>query len=149
MKKFNELWELHPSNNGNQTPCWNNEENKPRWEAQCSIRMGICLQKAGLDLSDYKGVKCWFKECKESEYIHTLRAEELGNYLKTKLFKPEIRSNVTYRNYIHRQGIVLFRNFWGPGESLDHIDLWSGGVMTCGDEEYFSRSGQIWFWELD
>jgi hypothetical protein len=146
---FDELWTVHPSNNNNPTPCWNESENEPRWDAQCAIRMGICLQDAGLDLSDYKACKCWFRECKESGYIHAMRAEELGSYLKTKLFMPEIKYNVTHESYIGRQGIVLFNNFWGPGNSFDHIDLWCRDSMTCGDNDYFSRSEQIWFWELE
>jgi hypothetical protein len=57
-------------------------------------------------------------------------------------------SKVSLQPYRGRQAIVMFRNFWGPGNQGDHIDLWDGVRMTHGDPGYFSRSQEVWFWDL-
>jgi hypothetical protein len=56
---------------------------------------------------------------------------------------------VSARDYATRQGLVLFRHFWGAGNLGNHIDLWDGEGMTHGDASYFDRSREVWFWDLD
>lgn len=51
--------------------------------------------------------------------------------------------------YKGKRGIVVCRNFWGSGNQGDHIDLWDGMTMAHGAEDYFSKSQEIWFWEMD
>ena len=50
--------------------------------------------------------------------------------------------------YLDRRGIAMFRNFWGAGNSGDHIDLWNGARIALGDLDFFERSQEIWFWEM-
>jgi hypothetical protein len=38
--------------------------------------------------------------------------------------------------------------FGGSGNQGDHIDLWNGTQIARGDNEYFERSEEIWFWPL-
>jgi len=52
------------------------------------------------------------------------------------------------QSYSGLRGIVVFRNFWGTGNQGDHIDLWDGGSMTHGANDYFERSEEIWFWKM-
>jgi hypothetical protein len=54
----------------------------------------------------------------------------------------------TYNAYMGMKGVVFFKNFWGPGNQGDHIDLWSGYRLAGGEDDYFQRSQEIWFWEL-
>jgi Type VI secretion system (T6SS), amidase effector protein 4 len=115
--------------------------------------MGVCLTAAGIPLSGYHGAFCWFGHGR----THPLRAEELATWLndtapivgeadisrRTKLGK-----HVSAADYWGRQGIVLFRNFWGAGNQGDHIDLWDGMQMPHGSLNYFARSQEIWFWDM-
>ena len=45
-------------------------------------------------------------------------------------------------------GIVAFRNFHGQNNQGDHIDLWNGTAMAHGNNDYFERSEEIWYWAL-
>ena len=119
----------------------------PAYPNQCAIRMGVCLQDAGVNLNFMRGVRCWHGHGRK----HVLRAEELANWLKTQTAQfgtVEIKKRVTYKDYAGKKGIVLFRNFWGSGNQGDHIDLWNGSKMTYGELDYFQKSEEIWFWEL-
>lgn len=136
---------MHPSNNHDHMPCFDFEKMKPNYDSQCCIRFGIALQRSGFDLSDYKGVTCWYG-CDE---IHCLRASEMSDFLKVKLGRPEVFKNCDENCIKGRQGIVFFENFWGPGNSLDHIDLFNGIEQTWGSNKYFSRSERVLFWEIE
>lgn len=150
---FKDLWQNHPANEDDLTPC-HDAMGVPNFESQCAIRMGICLSKSGLDFSDFNGVRCWF----HPEYLnHTLRVEELVEYLKKKLpksiFTTKTRrswdSPLSEHGFEGLTGIVVFQNFWGDGNRGDHIDLWDGEEMTYGDNDYFERSEKVYFWNID
>jgi Type VI secretion system (T6SS), amidase effector protein 4 len=65
MLIFNELWLNHPGRN--RRPC--------NFTNQCAIRMGIALQKTNVNMSTFKGAKCWHGH----EPKHILRAQELAD----------------------------------------------------------------------
>ena len=132
---FVTLWENHPGKYAR--PC--------NFDNQCAIRMGIALEKSGVDLSTYKGARCWYDEHK-----HILRAQELANWISRQndLFGiKEEHKNVTYEDFIDRNGIVFIQDGWG---ATDHIDLWNGNrrIMKGGGSDYFSKGRAVWFWEL-
>jgi hypothetical protein len=56
--------------------------------------------------------------------------------------------SLSFHAYLGRTGIVMLRNFWGPHHQGDHIDLWNGEELAHGELNYFSRSEEVWFWEL-
>lgn len=68
---FNKLWKFHP---GRSFPC-----NRLKFENQCAIRMGEALRLSNVDLSSFKGAKCWEKH--EDKIKHILRAQELANWI--------------------------------------------------------------------
>jgi hypothetical protein len=114
--------------------------------------MGECLHRSGISLHGYHGAFCWHKH----ERRHPLRAEQLGKWLASghsflRGVDIAVRSGKrqrSYNAYTGITGIVLFRNFWGPGNQGDHVDLWDGYEVAGGRLDYFERSEEIWFWEL-
>ena len=145
--RFADLWLSHPAVQAIEAPCMA-ADGTPNFENQCAIKLGLALQRAGADLSAYPRTRCcWFGHAEK----HVLRAEELANWLKN---RPQLFGDVEKRKltsvdaYVGRQGIVLCRNFWGPGMQGDHIDLWDGGQFADGDEDYFERSQEVWFWQV-
>jgi hypothetical protein len=143
---FAPLWAAHPSNRGIQTPCCD-ADGQPNVENQCAIRMGEALRDGGVDLSSYRGTKCWFHRPG-----HTLRAEKLARWLERRtgqFGRVKKLSNVTDEDFIGKHGMVLCMNFWGTGLQGDHIDLWDGRRLAHGSDDYFGRSQKVWFWTLD
>jgi Type VI secretion system (T6SS), amidase effector protein 4 len=145
---FNDLWEAYPTED---SPC-SNSNGQAHFDNQCSIRMGICLIDAGVNLASCRAVRCWHGHGRR----HILRAQELADWLKgrdgRRVFGTVERqkSPVAYNQYSGKNGIVFCRNFWGPGNQGDHIDLWDGSanVMRTGALDYISRSQEVWFWHI-
>ncbi len=147
---FVRLWNNHPTNQTppNNNPCQNASGN-PSYTNQCAIRLGVALTDSGVNLTGYSGVFCWHGHGR----IHTLRAEQLATWLdkasnRTNFGTPTKRSGVTSSDYTGRQGLALFKNFWGTGNQGDHIDLWNGTRLARGEASYFGLSEEVWFWEL-
>ena len=144
---FAQLWAAHPANNFVESP-WCNDAGVPNFENQCAIKMGVTLQRAGVDLSSYPKTKCcWFGHAEK----HTLRAEELAAWLKNRpeqFGKVERTRHTSVAAFLGRQGIVMCRNFWGKGMQGDHLDLWNGSQFADGDDNYFERSQEVWFWAI-
>lgn len=146
MLMFRTLWNEHPSNQGNTSPCLDRKGN-PAFENQCAIRMGIALAAAGMNLSSFRGARCWFG------HRHILRVEQLITWLRTQTqdvgtaqsFRPgsDARSAVNGHT-----GIVACRNFHGRGNQGDHIDVWDGTSMAQGSPDYMDRSEEVVFWEI-
>jgi len=132
-------------NEPNLYPCSNNEK-KPYFDNQCAIRMGEDFRSSGVDLSSFTGEKCWFKE---HDYQHILRAEELANWMKNApLWFGEMKKIINSAEIASKTGIVFFKDFWGPGNTGDHIDLWNGKNTATGSNTSFTRSKEVWFWEI-
>ena len=85
-----------------------------------------------------------------------MRVEEIKLFIKRRGFfgQPEVarssRGKLSQTPYVGRQGIVAFRNFCGRGNQGDHIDLWWSAFMAGfrSHPDYFSRSQEIWFWDI-
>jgi hypothetical protein len=155
MIQFATLWTNHPANANPPLlePC-TDSKGKPIFENQCSIRMSVCLVRSGISLAKFRGTFCWIHHHRE----HVLRAEELARWLDTpaadfvpsaEITKHSEAGAIAASSYENRQGIVLFRNFWGTNNQGDHIDLWTGSQMSHGTPDYFGRSEEIWFWDLE
>jgi hypothetical protein len=50
--------------------------------------------------------------------------------LRRKVLSRPVRSSEVVARLIGRQGIVAFFNFWGPGNTGDHIDVWNGSRIA-------------------
>jgi hypothetical protein len=145
---FSVLWASHPSTQhpAIDSPC------SPTFSNQCAIRMGVSLTSSGVPLNGYRGTFCWFHHGRN----HPIRAEELAGWLEetcpivgaAEISRRKNGKQASAADYSGRQGIVLFRNFWGVGNQGDHIDLWDGTRMTHGELNYFTRSEEIWFWDM-
>jgi hypothetical protein len=146
--KFKDLWYNHPANNDDINPCWSDKSN---FENQCAIRMGVALQRSGVAIKHYRGVTCttdfnFTPECKE---FHPLRVNELQDFLEVWLGEPESYINCTYEDFVEKKGIIIFLDFWGTNMQGDHVDLWDGQSMTYGAKDYFERSREILFWDME
>jgi len=150
MPLFETLWRNHPSNKNPaiEKPCDNEQ-----FDNQCCIRLGVAFASSGIDMGSYSGDFCWNDHGRQ----HPLRVEQMLTWLTSDnanfVEDPEVYVRGsgparTFQNYMGRKGIVLFRNFWGRGNQGDHIDLWNGQRIAHGDNDYFERSQELWFWKL-
>lgn len=131
---FDLLWRNHPGRDSK--PC--------NFANQCAVRMGVALGGAGVDLSSFKGARCWHKHIPK----HILRAQELANWIaknQSTFGSVAKYEGVTSANFFLMQGLVFFKDGWGP---TDHIDLWNGFSLKAGHDDYFSLAKEVWFWEL-
>ena len=139
---FDQLWLNHP---GDEFPC-----DKKTFPNQCAIRMGVALEKSGVNTSTfdikYPNRRCYsgFKHTPR----HILAAQELANWMKSekKIFGEVVNVDKTQPNKAlkGKKGIVFIKDGWGP---VDHIDVWNGVAMRGGETNYFSAGKEIWFWE--
>lgn len=119
--------------------------------------LGQALVKTGVNLSSFKGAKCWYKHTPK----HILRAEELANWLKSP-FSPVKRLTIFegvngFTQIKGKKGIIFFKDYYGPGNQGDHIDLWNGSRLTKYSSwfEFAIRNGRhysdatVWFWPLN
>lgn len=156
MISFKKLWKNHPTVESfiDDAPCKVN--GKRAFTNQCAIRMGQALHKSGIKLDSFKGAKCWHNH----QPTHILRAEELANWIKSP-FSP-LKNIIVFKGadgfsqISGRKGIIFFKDYYGPGDQGDHIDLWNGSRLTKFKTwiEFAFRGGKhyakadIWFWPL-
>ena len=131
---FDLLWLNHPYPG---SPC------AAEFPNQCAIRMGVALERSGVDMSSFPGARCWHGH----RPGHILRAQELADWLSIQgIFGPRTVFR-KQRDLGDKRGIVFVQNGWG---STDHIDLWDGpnGAMRAGSPDYLERGNAIWLWIL-
>ncbi len=148
---FRNLWDNHPFNS---KPC-----DATLFANQCAIRMGVAMEKSGLDTSSFDTMfekrRC-YPGLKHSP-AHILAAHELAQWMNTKTSKFGVRekliSKSDRKNIIKgtngprdkgKKGIIFINNGWGP---TDHIDLWDGGKMRAGVKSWLFKGDELWFWE--
>ncbi|AVS79690.1 hypothetical protein C8244_00245 [Paracidovorax avenae] len=161
MVTFAQLWKNHPNVMGD-APLLD----KAVYENQCAINMSAALIRAGVDMRTYRGIWSWQKDRPK----YAIRAEELANWLaggasrlpaKLTKYNGEEASNA-FERVDHKKGIIFFKDYYGPGMTGDHIDLYNGIRMTevsswfrihariswSGVWSNFREAKSIWFWEL-
>jgi Type VI secretion system (T6SS), amidase effector protein 4 len=146
MATFATLWSNHPSIQGDDAPC-KNQQGARAFANQCAIRMGVLLQASGVSTATFKGAHCWYGHGRQ----HILRAEQLANWLamQPEFGAPEKKKRVTSADYDGRQGIAFFKDAFRGG--VDHIDLWDGVTrkrMGLGELSYFQLAQELWFWDV-
>ena len=150
MATFQQLWNNHPANwtPPDPHPC-KDKSGDPAFRNQCAIRMGLALQGAGINTNSVPGARCWHGHGRS----HILRVRNLVPWIESRAStiackKKVVHKNVTHNDFTNRKGIVYFQNFWGANNQGDHIDLWNGTRVAKGALDYFSRSEEVWFWEM-
>jgi hypothetical protein len=144
MLDFDRLWNAYPND---PAPC--QTDGSANFPNQCAIRFGLALIDGGVNMSKYKGVHCWFAG---HGARHLLRGEELAAFMRrypAVFGQVEIKKNVNADAYHGRKGLIFCRNFWGPGNQGDHIDLWKLNMMRSGAPAYIERSEEVWFWQIE
>jgi len=139
---FSKLWQNHPYPD---TPC-----DEDTFRNQCAIRMGVALEKSGIDTSGFDKMfpnrRCYpgFKHSPK----HILAAQELADWIETETTLFGVvnkKTSVSSKDYISKKGIVFIANGWG---NTDHIDVWNGSLMKGGSPSYFEFGEKVWFWDL-
>jgi hypothetical protein len=148
MINFRALWDSHPSNSTSpeSMPC-RTPSGAPAYPNQCAIRLGVALTLAGTIFRSYAGALCRY----HPRHRHVLRAEELAAWLRAHpevAGRPKVTPRASASAYVGRRGILLCRNFWGPGNQGDHLDAWNGARLAGGDASYIAMSEEVWFWEI-
>lgn len=168
MANFATLWRNFPEKDIMKKKCTNKQKgsNNP-FGNYCAILLSECFNQSGVDISLFKGARCWSHLGKK----HILLAEDLANGLKRhtppgfgKLQKIQPGSFQTELS--GKTGVIFFKDYWQRGKesfdsrSGDHIDLWnkseitSSGMFIRSILEFFGRvsdlnkSKEIWFWEV-
>lgn len=134
---FQKLWKNHP---GRTHPCDSSVFNN-----QCAIRMGVALEKSGVDTSSFDTMyperRCWLGH----NPGHILAAQELANWIKSKTHIFGTLKKITPNNYPSNSGIIFIKDGWG---TTDHIDVWNGSSLKGGDSSYLSKGTEVWFWDI-
>jgi hypothetical protein len=151
--EFSTLWRNQPANAfpAVRHPCVN-RNGTPIDDSQCAVRLSVALVRSGISMDSYKGTFCWFGHGRQ----HALVAEQLAHWLNlsstnfTEFAEKAYRRNgpISHIDYIGWPGIILCRNFWRADNSGDHIDLWDGSRFAMGDNSYFHRSQEVWWWAV-
>jgi len=157
MPNFMNIWDNHPSveNFFDDFPC-KNGGGENAFDNQCAIRVGVALEAAGVSTKAFKGVRCWH----DHKPGHILRAEELANWLKSSSspFKQMIQCDASegFSKVKGKKGIIFFKDYYGPNNQGDHIDLWNGDRLTryrtwiefaLRNGSHYSKS-TVWFWPV-
>jgi hypothetical protein len=108
-------------------------------------------------MSTFKGARCWHQH----KPAHILRAEELANWLKSP-FSPfrkvsTFQAKDGFTKIQGKRGIIFFKDYYGPGNTGDHIDLWNGRMLTRYSSwfQFALRGGrhyadaEVWFWPVE
>ena len=113
------------------------------------------MVQSGISLASYRGAFCWSKHGRQ----HPLRVEEMKLWLNSENAQFIDYADISVRDrrgrqasfhaYTLKRGIAACLNFWGRGNQGDHIDLWNGTALASGGRDYFQRSQEIWFWEME
>lgn len=168
MATFETLWKNFPQKEKIQKVCTNKQptSNEP-FSDYCAIMLSDCFISSGLDISAFKGNRCWSHAGKK----HILLAEDFANGLNAANL-PGISKMVkvtpgSFQSELDgKTGVVFFKDYWRRGKetfegrSGDHIDLWnkdkitSSGMFIRSVLEFLGRvsdlnkSREIWFWEV-
>ena len=161
MATFAQLWAHHPNIKGDGPLL-----DKAVYQNQCAINVSAALLRSGVDMSRYTGVWSWEKDKPK----YAIRAEELARWLATgAAHLPTKLSQFVGKDVAHafdkiddKTGIIFLKDYYGPGMSGDHIDLFNGSRMTertswirinwgiSWDSVWsdFKKAKEIWFWQM-
>ncbi|WCM86543.1 type VI secretion system amidase effector protein Tae4 [Acidovorax sp. NCPPB 3576] len=161
MPTFSQLWANHPIINGD-APLLD----KGVYANQCAINVSAALLNSGVSMRSFRGAWSWQK----NKPKYAIRAEELASWLAsgaaplpatlTKYSDEEVKN--VFDKIANKQGIIFFKDYYGPGMSGDHIDFYNGsrltertswlrihtGISISGFWSDFTKSKAVWLWEL-
>lgn len=161
MPAFAQLWANHPTIKGD-APLLD----RTVYENQCAINVCASLMRSGVDMSRYPGARSW----QEGKPKYAIRAEELARWIAsgaahlptrfTKFTGKEVKES--FEKLDDKTGIIFLKDYYGPGMSGDHIDLFNGSRMTAltswirihwgvsreGLWSDFRKAGELWFWQM-
>jgi hypothetical protein len=102
---WRKIWDAHPYP---ASPC-----DRVAFTNQCAIRMSVALAGAGVDLSSFRGARCYPGMGHGGSHI--LRAQELADWIARQhatFGMAGKRKNVTADDYARKPGLVFVQNGW-------------------------------------
>jgi hypothetical protein len=158
MPLFQQLWDNHPVIKGD-APLLDRKV----YENQCAINLYAALQRAGFNVSTFRGTMSWQK----NKPKYAIRAQELADWLASPGTIPskvqKFSGKEVFDKIDEQKGIVFLQNYYGPGRQGDHIDLWNGSHFTDfwtswprirlhihweGRWSDFRKAESAWFWRI-
>ncbi len=146
---FKELWDAYPDYDD--MIHINKATGEDAFENHCAINISETLQRNGITMKSFKGVKCYHK-CPRGRKTHALRAQELANWLKKRPFPGcpsliELRGDEFREKLNNKTGIIFFKDYWQRSSEIgterrtgDHIDLWDGrGVDKLAKQGFYEN----------
>ena len=161
MPTFSELWKQHPNIAGD-APILD----KKVYENQCAINLSAAMMRCGIDLKSFGGARSWEKDKPK----YPIRAEELAAWLDKnaavlpgkiqKFAGKEVATS--FEKIKGKQGVIFIKDYYGPGLSGDHIDLFKESRMTDTSSWFriatgfaiqglwsdYRKAKAIWFWQM-
>jgi hypothetical protein len=132
MASFDNLWDNYPDKEKIMTQCRNKQKdsNDP-FGNYCAIMLSECFMQSGIDLSLYKGSRCWSHTGKK----HILLAEDLARGLK--MHPPtgfgaleNIRPESFQSTLSGKTGVIFLRTIGKGGESHSATEV--ATTLICG-----------------
>jgi hypothetical protein len=168
MTKFELMWNNFPNKEAVKKTCTNKQKdsNNPFGD-YCAIMMSECFIRSGIDVSLFKGNRCWSHQGKK----HVLLAEDFASGLKSRTPPgfgglEKVQPGSFQSTLDSKTGVIFFKDYWQRGSesfstrSGDHIDLWNkdqitgSGMFMRSVYEFFgavsdlNKCKEIWFWEV-
>jgi hypothetical protein len=126
---FETLWNNYPQS-VNGSPAHPSTDNYPN---QCAIRLGYCLQNAGVDMSNYNTGPL-------TTDGYPRGSKSLADWIWKEFGRPLILTQADFKSaYWSQTGIIYISPYSG---GIGHIDLFNSG--TTGSGYYLGE--EIWFW---
>ena len=101
------------------------------YQNQCAVNLYAALQRSKVDVSTFKGAMSWQKDAPK----YAIRAQEVSDWLDTGACgfgrSTVLPADNPFESISGRTGVVFFQNYYGPGLSGDHIDLFNSTRMTA------------------
>ena len=158
MAAFTTLWNNHPNIKGEEPLL-----DKKDYENQCAINLYAALERSGVNVTTFHGQLSWQKDKPK----YAIRAQEVANWLATPngIIAGRVRKfsgKEVFDKIKGKRGVIFFKNYYGPGNQGDHIDLWDGRRLThsisiaqiylrlgpFGIGSDYRKAESVWFWAV-
>lgn len=168
MALFKKLWDNFPGKDRIKTDCTNKQKDSNKaFSNYCAILLSESFIKAGVDISSFKGTRCWSHSGKKHMLLAHDFAVSLEKNTPPGFAKKQKIAPATFQKDLEgRTGVIYFKDYWQRGKesftarSGDHIDLWNKNEITSSSMwarsiyEFFgavsdlNKSKEVWFWEV-
>lgn len=174
--EFDTLWNNYPSNHIEHSGDFGRGNVEDGYDNHCAINVSEAILASNIEIKTVLRKYRCYGSC-DRKSSHVVAAQNLANWLKKYpiigLKKMKKFTGKTYEKKIKgKKGIIFFKDYWQRSNEKgtirrtgDHIDLWNEGTLASigsllsfirisigfnydGYMSDFSKSKEVWFWEL-